>query len=196
MGITGMKGLDRWHIGGIIAVVMLGVVMFALAQVIYSQTLARWWIPVLLALIPTAAFIPLCRELWSRLLKTRGFLPCLGMNVVLFFPMFYLLVLGMNSWFASDSGRHTERVEVADKYSKQHQRYRRVSRRTRIPDGYTTSYHLLLRFADGRTKEQQVDFTLYRRARMHSMRELEVDNGLFGWKVIRTQSNRIKNQHR
>lgn len=187
-----MNNFNKWQSFIIVCIVILAVGMFAFAQVIYSHTIVSWWIPASIAFVVTVALFPLCRRLWRHVTASSRLIPDLCMHLIFFLPFFYLIILGANSWFASDNSFHTENVEIITKYSKRSQRYRRVSRHKRIPDGYTTTYHLLLKFANGKTKEETVDFNIYRRTALSSHKEVEAGRGLLGWNVIRTQSKQIK----
>lgn len=187
-----MNNFNKWQSFIIVCIVILAVGMFAYAQVIYSHTIVSCWIPVSIALVMTVALFPLCHCLWRHVTGSARLIPDLCIHMIFFLPFFYLIVLGANSWFASNDDFHTENVEVINKYSKRSQYYRRVSRHRRIPDGYTTTYYLLLKFANGKTKEETVDFNIYRRTALSSQKEVEAGRGLWGWDVIRTRSKQIK----
>ena len=64
---------------------------------------------------------------------------------------------GINFLFADETSTHVEKATVAEVYTKKHNRTRRGARGRMIPTGETyNTYHVAIRFSDGREKSRRV----------------------------------------
>ncbi|MDE5845275.1 MAG: hypothetical protein K2H32_02925 [Muribaculaceae bacterium] len=179
------KSGSNWRTIVLVVVLFISFVMFGFGLAIYGNTLTKWWIPVVPALTFAAVTTPLFVKRWRGLTESRSSIYNAACHIFTAFSVAYFLFLGCNYFFADDSTLVVEKTEVVKKYSKTHTRYRRVSRNRRVPDGHYFTYHILLRFSDGREKEQEVKLQSYNRIRTGSTRDVKVENGLFGLAVIK-----------
>lgn len=93
-------------------------------------------------------------------------------------------IMMLNTAVERPDSRRCEQAEVVAKVRHRHTRYRRVSRNRRVPDGYTWTYGLKLRLADGREVEEPVSEALSRRTPVGSRREAEIRTGVLTWDVV------------
>ncbi len=171
----------------VLFVVMVFATMFVggMWVVLYHDTMVQWWVPVGVGAFLGVLSWPLTRRVWPRVTGTcRGIInfPC---NLLLVGVVTSALFLGINYWGASPSSAETIETTVSGKYRKQHTRYRRLNRRTRVADGYWYSYRIVIGLPDGREKEIEVPLSEYNHIKTGSRHELTVQQGAFGFNVIK-----------
>lgn len=172
--------------GLITGIVLLFAAIFLLGGglSLLGNTLVKWWIPAIVAIIPAVATaIPMISR-WQHLFGFSKPIAALPFHLIVVGRITFFLFLGINRWGADKSTAHIESTTVVEKSSKEHTRYRRVSRNHRVPDGKYRTWHIKLRFADGRTIDREVPFSAYRAIRIGSHRDLTLERGLFGIPVI------------
>ena len=176
---------SNWRTIVLVAVLFISFIMFGFGLAIYGNTLTKWWIPVVPAITFAAVTTPIFIKRWHSLTESYSLIYNGVCHLFTTFSVAYFLFLGCNYFMADDSTLVVEKTEVVKKYSKAHTRYRRVGRNRRVPDGHYYTYHILLRFSDGREKEQEVILQSYNRIRTGSSRDVKVEKGLFGLSVIK-----------
>lgn len=184
MGAVSNKSVN-WRTILLVIVLFVAFLLLCFGIVIYGNTLIKWWLPVIPAAILAAGTIPVLAMRWKSLTESDSIILNGACHLFVVFSLVYALFLGSNYYMADDSTIVVEQTEVVKKYSKEHTRYRRVGRNRRIPDGHYYTYHILLRFPDGREKSQEVQLKAYNRIRTGSHRDIKVEQGLWGVPVIK-----------
>lgn len=156
--------------------------MFAgIGRAYWEDTLVAWWWPALIALVCSLPFFPLGVRLWRVI---SGYTQ-LWVNILLHIAgataIIYFLILFINFKGADFSRGNRVEVTVEKKYSKEHTRSGRRGRR----DTKYNTWHYMISFPDGRTKEVQVSLDRYNRIRTGSNLEVETAKGLLGMEVFK-----------
>ncbi|MDE5650555.1 MAG: hypothetical protein K2J65_09290 [Duncaniella sp.] len=176
---------SKWSTAILVGILFVSFMLLALGLAIYSNSLTTWWIPVLPAAMVSLGTAPmLCRK-WRRLTDVKNWIVNLICHVFVVGSITYSAFLCINYWGADEASDVTENTEVVNKYRQAHTRYRRVGRNRRVADGEYYSYHLLLKFSDGREKAVEVPFSSYRNVKVGGHRILHVQDGLLGIRVIK-----------
>ncbi|MDE6268653.1 MAG: hypothetical protein K2M04_06185 [Muribaculaceae bacterium] len=171
----------------VLLIVVMGAAFMMLAGgiALYHLTLTKWWIPVIPGAVAAIATLPAFYNKWDVLTGVSSNWVNMLCHVFVAGSVGYFLFLGVNFWCADAGTDVAEKAEVVEKFQKSHTRYRRVSRRTRVADGHYYTYHLMLRLEDGEEKEVSVPLKTYNRTRTGSMREIHVQKGALGMRVIK-----------
>lgn len=169
----------------LIILLLAAFIMLGFGVAIYANSITQWWVPVIPAAMVALGTAPMIYFRWERFTDTGSKIANFLCHIFVFGSITYFLFLGVNYWCADPETKVVEQTEVIDKYQKQHTRYRRVSRNRRVPDGHYYTYHLLLRFNDGREKEIEVKFDTYRKTRNGGHRNVSLEKGFFGITVIK-----------
>lgn len=185
---------SKWSTGLLVFILVFSFIILGLGLAIYSDTITQWWLPVIPAAMVALGTAPMLTHRWKRLTDIDSTIVNLLCQIFVFGSITYSLFLGVNYWCADPETIVEEKAEVVDKYQKTHTRYRRVSRRSRVPDGHYYTYHLLLRLNDGREKEVEVPFNTYRRTRNGGHRTITLEKGFFGLTVIKKQNVQKKQE--
>jgi hypothetical protein len=178
---------SKLSLGLLIFILLASFICLGFGVAIYGHTITKWWIPVIPAAMVALGTAPMIFRKWERLVDMNSRIVNFLCHIFVFGSITYFLFLGLNDWCADPETIAVEHTEVIGKYQKAHTRYRRVSRRSRVADGQYYTYHIVVRFEDGREKELEVPFNTYRRTRNGSHRDLTVEKGLFGISVIKRQ---------
>jgi hypothetical protein len=174
----------KWSIGIFVTLMVISLVLAGLSMALYAKTIVSWWVPLLIALIPSVT-TPLYWRTWKRLTGFHAVFNILA-HIFATGSLFCSLVMGLNYLCADKASQHEVRAEITGKWQKKHTRYRHVGRRHHaIPQGSYNTYHIKLEFPDERTKEMSVSLSEYNRARTGRFRTLEVADGLFWMPVIK-----------
>ncbi|MDE6809935.1 MAG: hypothetical protein K2J42_07615 [Muribaculaceae bacterium] len=179
------KSGANWRTIVLVVVLLVSFILLGIGIAFYGNTLTKWWVPVMPAAVVAAVTVPVLAPRWRSLTESGSMIYNGACHLFAMFSLVYFLFLGSNYFMVDDSTLVVEKTEVISKYSKEHTRYRRVSRNRRVPDGHYYTYHILLRFPDGREKEQEVQLKSYNRIRTGSTRDIKVEKGLWGLSVIK-----------
>ena len=172
-----------------IGIILLMVALFLLGGGLWllGNTIVNWWIPAIIAFIPAVVTALPLMPRWQWLFGFSKAVYTLPFHLVVTGSVVFFMFLGLNYWGSDKNTAHIEHTTVVEKFRKEHTRYRRVSRNRRVPDGTYHTWHLKLQFPDGRTKNREVTFSAYRRTRVGSTRDLNMERGLFGLPVIKSR---------
>lgn len=176
------KSQTRHYI--LVIIIFAAFVLLGIGAALQGHTLVSWWIPAGAAAIPATLTAPVFARCWDKL---SDFHTPLANGVIHLFvagATIYFLVLTVNMAGADRSGEHVERTTVVEKFSREHTRQRRVGLHRYVPAGTYNTYHIVVEFADGRRKEQELSFSSYRNIRTGQSRDLTVARGLLGMNVI------------
>ena len=172
----------------IIVVVLLSILAASMALVLHDRTLVDRWIPIcvcLAAAIP-AGFITrnAFRALTGFVSSTANFLIALAASFIILYGCFYTV-----NYYCTDHHSQTDvSVAVIAKYSEEHYRVKRVSRgRTTRGEKYMV-YYMTVLLPDGRVKKMEIPAKRYRSLRADSTITLSLENGYFGFPVIKNIS--------
>ncbi len=176
---------SKWSKAVLVIVLLISFLLLAVGMAIYADSLTSWWVPVIPAATVALGTAPMLFRKWEQLTDVCNGIVNFLCHLFVAGSLTYFAFLGANYWGADRDSDVTESTEIVKKYRKSHTRYRRVSRRHRVPDGEYYTYHLLLKFDDGRDKEIEVPFDSYRKASVGGHRTLHVQNGLLGISVIK-----------
>lgn len=176
---------SKWSKVVLVIVLLISFLLLGGGIAIYANSLTSWWIPVIPAATVALGTAPMLSRKWERLTDIGNGIVNSLCHIFVTGSLTYFAFLGVNYWGADRDSDVAERTEIVKKYRKSHTRYRRVSRRHHVPDGEYYTYHLLLRFDDGRDKEMEVPFDSYRKASVGGHRTLHVQDGLLGISVIK-----------
>lgn len=147
----------------------------------WADTLVAWWWPVLIALVCSLPLIPFGIRLWKVISGYTQQWVNILLHIAGATAIFYFLILFINFKGANFSrGKYVE-VTVEKKYTKEHTRSGRRGRR----DTKYNTWHYMISFPDGRTKEVQVSLDRYNRIRTGSKLEVETAKGLLGMDVFK-----------
>lgn len=162
----------------ILLILVLGGGVFAL----YGLTLVPWYLPLIFAVAAggiTAVVIRNRADGRPSGLACAGWAAGAGILAAFMF-------LGINFLFADEASTHVEKATVAEVYTKKHNRTRRGARGRMIPTGETyNTYHVAIRFSDGREKSRQVTAGEYIRIKKGDPYEVKLQKGLLGFPVIK-----------
>ncbi len=176
---------SRWSMAILIAVLFISFFLLGGGLFFYANSLTQWWVPTLAAAMVALGTAPMLARKWERLTDVKYRIVNFLCHIFVVGSITFFAFLGVNYWGADKNSDVTEKAEIVGKYTKSHTRYRRVSRNRRVPDGEYNTYHLMLRFSDGRQKEIELPFSSYRPAKIGEYRELHVQDGLLGIRVIK-----------
>lgn len=166
-------------------VILAVVLMFFVASVgLLGNTLVSAWIPYSVAALFGVAALPLSRRMEWFTSSSRfwvngicGFFIASGVAS--------FIIIGGNYIFPSESTAHREEVTVSKKYRQEHHRSRRVGRRYVANGAPYYTYHALVEMADGTEKSLELTYEMYNEMKTGSVREIEIERGLFGMPIIR-----------
>lgn len=168
----------------LVIMAVLGAALAGAAVYFYSRTVVAWWLPLLAGALFGVLAACVLRGFRALVAESIG-----GIGAWLAVFVFGLcagaaLLLWGNRTFADPASEHQELVTIQSKHIEEH-RTRRYSRGRYIGSGskYNT-YHLVLRFDDGSTKELSVPRSEYNRVRTGSRRTYTLARGAFGFPVI------------
>lgn len=174
-----------WSTAILVTVLVISFFLLGGGLYLYANSLTQWWVPTLAAAMVALGSAPMLARKWERLTNVKYWIVNLLCHLFVVGSISFFAFLGINYWGADKATDVTENTEIVGKYRKSHTRYRRVSRHHRVPDGEYYTYHLLLKFSDGRDKEIEIPFSSYRKAKVGGHRKLHVQDGLLGIKVIK-----------
>lgn len=148
-----------------------------------EATLISWWVPVCVAFTLTAVTFPL-RDKWRPLTGVRNNKINAACHVLCAGCFFHALFLAGNFCFRDVEHPDTVTVEVLGKRSEIQERRRSTGR----PHRYTTvrirKYYINIVFENGRHHTLDVSGSYYNKVKGDTL-ELELENGAFGFPVIR-----------
>lgn len=151
---------------------------------LYGLTLVEWWVvPAVSAVVAAVSAV----WMWRRWLALAGGEKVLawGAHIVFTTGLLMALLYGINYFGAADAADHEVRVEVERKYSRTHRDTTRHGRRSYSSSGPRRSYHMDVRFPDGRVKEMSLTLSRYNRVRRGDRLTLHVVPGALGWGVMK-----------
>lgn len=170
----------RWYVAALIAgMVVMCAIGFGIAML--GRNYMPRWLPVTIALLVTG---PTVAAIGPRLARAAGIRvwAAAAIYAAVTGSIIFALVPGLNN-FCTTAPAVVE-ATVVSKYTRQHTRYRRVSRRVRVPDGTYTSWHVTYELPDGHHYEESVGSDTYRRLRRGARRRVTLARGLFGYPVV------------
>ena len=151
----------------------------------FGATIMPLWIPLGFALLMSAALLPVTSRLMRRLTGSDSKIIKALAHMAVFTVLFFDIVVCPNYFVARPGTSRTENCVIESKYTKEHTRYRRAGRRTRIPDGTYNTWHMSLRLPDGRCKDVEVSMSTYRRHKKGGSYAVCCYDGLFGYTVVK-----------
>ena len=166
--------------GGILAVFVL----YVFAALLYGRTIVEWWRPVAIALLSALILWFLLRGCWSRVWTHTGRIWLFAGHMVAAAGVALFLLLGLNYWCLDEATVHSEQVTVESRFRKIHHHTQRAGRRTYRQGSPYYTYHLRVRFANGREKDLEVSLQRYNRTRTGSEMTLDLGTGCLGYPVI------------
>lgn len=176
---------DTWRIMSAVALGMVCVACYSLAMSLYGNTLVVWWAPVAGCVAASALASAVMWRMWPWITGTRRVAVNYICSLVMATGVLLAAFFGCNYMYADSSSLHKESVSVERKFSKKHHRTRRVGRRTYTTGESYYTYHVEVRFADGRLKEMAVPAGRYNRLRTGGTMTLDMERGMWGLPVIR-----------
>ncbi|MCI9284223.1 MAG: hypothetical protein HFJ91_00075 [Muribaculaceae bacterium] len=167
----------------LVILAILSIIAMGAGVSLQGHTLISVWVPSGLAAMIALGTAPMAMDRWRRITDTNRWwinLPC---HIIVAGSLSFAIFLGINRVGAHTDQANDVEATVISKYSKTHDRYRRVGRRN-IRDGEWHSYHLSLQLPDGRIKDTQVPFSTYRHSHNGTHRTVCIAPGLLGMDVI------------
>lgn len=172
-----------WKYILLIFFVLLAVFAAGGGMALYHDTFVPLWVPLVAALLPTAVVLPAFLPRWRRLPGCGHAVVAGFLHVAVTGSLCFAIFLGANYAFASEPEPHE--AVVVGKFRREHTRYRRVSRRVRVPAGKYHTWHVKLEIDDGHCTDEQVSLEKYNRIRKGARRTIGLSRGLFGFTVIK-----------
>ena len=97
----------KWSIGIFVTLMVISLVLDGLSMALYAKTIVSWWVPLLIALIPSVT-TPLYWRTWKRLTGFHAVFNILA-HIFATGSLFCSLVMGLN-YLCADKHRSTKYV--------------------------------------------------------------------------------------
>ena len=168
----------------IIIIVIITIIFYVMAYVLWANTLAD--IRIICALCGGMGLISgtILWKAWKKLTGVDKFLPNYICHSVFTFGFIICMFLILNKSFADRTTNHVEKVVVDSKIVKKLHKSKRVGRRSYVSDDTYNVYYWCLRFSNGVVKEIQISGSQYEKSHLGDTVLLEMENGLFDIPVI------------
>lgn len=165
---------------------MLFAVLFScgMGYLTLEKTLTAWWIPVGVGVAAGVLTLPLYRK-WAWLTTVEGGIVNILCHLVCVGSICCALFLTGNCRLADAGSVYDVTVTVLDKRVEQHEKRRKVGKRTYVPDGVRYEYYLRVAFDNGAVETLHVSRAVYQEAQKGKTKVLALSRGAFGLPVIR-----------
>lgn len=168
-----------------IVFLFISAAMAGIGLAIAGMTLASLWKGAVIGLLLAAISFPAFFPIWHKIIPDGKLWHYAIGQAILVGSLGFMLMFGLNYWFADKDSCHTVEAHIVAKFQQEHNRTRRSGRRY-IPSGEKWySYHVTIELPDGRRKNRKVPVSQYLRLRTGSKIDIEIEKGLFGMDIIR-----------
>lgn len=175
--------------GGLAALKILGfvlilILMGGIAIYLYSITIVKWWIPVVVASVISLGLWWIVNPIWVRALPE---IPAIGRFVIHILTVTIFLtgaVLGANRLGARHDSVEDLTATITKKYQEKRYHSRRVGRGRYVKGEHYYVYFIVLTLPDGKEKTQEVNPDTYIHTAINSEMQLKIATGLLFWPVI------------
>lgn len=158
-------------------------ITYIFCYTLYEQTFIVWWLPLLIAAIPTLLTAPFAYKHWARCTGSGNRLPNILCHIYFAGAIFLFAFLGGNRYAADQDKIKEKTFSVTEKFCRERDKYVRAGRR-RVRSGSYTVYYLRLKSDQGEQKTIFVSRALYNRTRAEGSVTLELTEGRFGFPFI------------
>lgn len=173
-----------------VAVLTACVVLCVFAYVIYGDTIIPFRESITIPLLAAAVTAPFLYRRWAWLTTSANKYFNIVFHILFAGCIFYSAFLLCNFYISDPQSAYTEEAVVKSKEVKKSRKTRRIGRRRYAYDGMRYEYCLQVALPDNTLKEITVSRNIYNRTRIEYPIILSLEEGLFGYPVIKEISTK------
>lgn len=181
---------DLKHKVLIILLIIVMMLCLGCAVGIQGNTIIDWWIPTAIAYGAAAMTAVAGWRLWTWLSGSQNIPLNIGIHTFIGGTILLAAFYAINFWVKTDNPITPQNAEIVRAYSEEHHRTRRVGRRYVSQGEKYFTYHIDIKFPDGRQKKLSVAAGNLRSYHRGDSIEIDVQRGALGVPVIRNRHSR------
>ncbi len=168
----------------IVVLIIISFILYAMAWVIWMNTLVKGWIPLTLCSVLALLFGAILWKIWKKVTGSEKFWINYICAVVFGEGLFLCAFFGVNVIFADSSHVWKERVVVEKKYMKERHRTQRVGRRTYTTGRKYYEYYYDIKFSDGKIKTKPASLKQFNRLHTGDSISVYMERGFLNLPVM------------